>query len=114
MLLGVLLPSAMLLGYELYAIYRGKTSSEFIEFRNNRIKRREEALEVTDEEAFLIRKQNKFGLKVISFALFFISILLFILGGITAKGGGVVAGISTIILLCAFIPYFKAKRIAIA
>ncbi|HET9278450.1 MAG TPA: sodium transporter, partial [Flavitalea sp.] len=114
MLLGVLLPSALLLGYELYAMYKGKTSSEYIEFRKNRTKRREQALEVTDEEASLIRKQNKFGLKVISFALFFISILLFILGGITAKGGGVVAGISTVILFSAFIPYFKSKRIAIA
>lgn len=114
MLLGVLLPSAMLIGYELYAMYKGKTSSEYIQFKNFRIKRKEQALEVTKEEAFEIRKQNKFGLKVISFALFFISILLFILSGITIKGGGVVAGISAIILLCAFIPYFKAKRIAIA
>ena len=114
MLLGVLLPSAMLLGYELYAKYKRKTSIEYIEFQKSRTKRREQALEVTDEEALLIMKQNKFGLKVISFSLFFISILLFILGGITTKGGGVVAGISSIILICAFIPYFKAKRIAIA
>jgi hypothetical protein len=111
MLLGVLLPSAMLLGYELYAMSRGTTSSEFIEFKKNRTKRREQALEVTVEEASLIRKQNKFGLKVISFALFFISILLYVLGGITTKGGGVVVAISTIILICACIPYFKAKRL---
>jgi hypothetical protein len=114
MLLGVLLPSVMLIAYELYASYKGRTSIEYLQFKNNRIRRKEEALEVTEEEAFEIRKQNKFGLKVISFALFFISILLYILSGITVKGGGIVAGISTIILLCAFIPYFKAKRIAIA
>ena len=76
MLLGVLLPSAMLLGYELYAMYKQKTSSEYIEFQKSRIKRREEALEITEQEALLIMKQNKFGLKVISFSLFFIFILL--------------------------------------
>jgi uncharacterized membrane protein YjjP (DUF1212 family) len=114
MLLGVLLPTAMLIAYELYAMYKGKTSSEYVQFISKRIKRKEQALEVTEEEAFEIRKQNKFGLKVISFALFFISVLLYILSGITAKGGGVVAGISTIILLCAFIPYLKSKKTAIA
>jgi VIT1/CCC1 family predicted Fe2+/Mn2+ transporter len=114
MLLGVLLPAAMLIGYELYAMYKGKTSVEYIQFKSNRIRRKEQALEVTEEEAFEIRKQNKFGLKVISFALFFISALLYILSGITAKGGGVVAGISTIILICAFIPYLKARRTATA
>jgi SSS family transporter len=114
MLLGVLLPSVMLIAYEVYATYKGRTSSEYLQFKNNRIRRKKQALEVTEEEAFEVRKQNKFGLMVISFALFFISILLYILSGITVKGGGIVAGISTIILLCAFIPYFKAKRIAIA
>lgn len=112
MLLGVLLPSAMLIGYELYAMYKGKTSAEYVAFQDNRIRRKQQALETTDEEAFLIRKQNKFGLKVIAFALFFISVLLYILSGITAKGGGIVAGISTVILLSALIPFFKARKIS--
>jgi SSS family transporter len=113
MLLGVLLPAAMLILYEVYAWYTGKTSKEYTAFIKLRKERKEQALEATVEEAFEIRKQNKFGLNVISFSLFFIAVLLFILSLITAKGGGVVAGISAVILLSAFIPFFKAKKIAL-
>lgn len=75
--------------------------------------RKEEALAVTNEEAYEIKKQNKFGLNVISFSLLFIALLMFILSLVTSKGGVVVGSISAVILLSAFIPYFKAKKIVL-
>jgi len=113
MLLGVLLPAMMLAGYELYARYKGHVSSEYLAYQQMRKERKEQAPGVTKEEAYEIRKQNKFGLNVISFSLLFIAILLFILSLVTSKGGGVVGGISAIILVSALIPYFKAKKISL-
>ncbi len=113
MLLGVLLPSVMLIIYEVYARYKGQTSSEYISFINLKKQRKEEKMEASAAEAFEIRKQNKFGLNVISFALFFISLLLYVLSWITIKGGGIVIIISTVILLSSAIPFFKAKKIVL-
>ncbi len=113
MLLGVLLPFVMLIIYEAYARYKGKISDEYIDFLKRKKERKEEAVEVSEEEAFEIKKQNKFGMNVISFSLFFIALLLFILSTITIKGGGMVAGIATLILFSSAIPFYKAKKIAI-
>lgn len=113
MLLGVLLPSVMLIIYEVFARYKGQTSSEYISFINLKKQRKEEKMEASAAEAFEIRKQNKFGLNVISFALFFISLLLYVLSWITIKGGGIVIIISTVILLSSAIPFFKAKKIVL-
>ena len=114
MLLGVLLPFCMLIIYEAYAWYKGKVSNEYTEFTRHRKERKEQAVDATREETIAIKKQNKFGLNVISFSLFFISLLLYILSGITTKGGGMVAGIATLILFSSFIPFYKAKKIIVA
>lgn len=111
MLLGVLLPFVMLIMYEAYAWYTGKTSKEYMAFRGLAKKRKDQAIEASAEEAFEVKKQNKFGLNVISFSLVFIALLLYVLSIITIKGGGMVAGIATVILLSSAIPFFKARKI---
>jgi SSS family solute:Na+ symporter len=113
MLVGVLLPALMLAAYELYARNKGLISDEYKAYQQMRKTRKEEALAVTNEEAYEIKKQNKFGLNVISFSLLFIALLMFILSLVTTKGGVVVGSISVVILLSAFIPYFKAKKISL-
>lgn len=113
MLLGVLLPFIMLIMYETYAWYTGKTSNEYLAFKGLAKKRKDQAIEASAEEAFEIKKQNKFGLNVISFSLVFIALLLYVLSGITTKGGSMVAGIATVILLSSAISFFKARKIAV-
>lgn len=113
MLLGVLLPFIMLIMYEAYAWYTGKTSNEYMAFKGLAKKRKDQAIEASAEEAIEIKKQNKFGLNVISFSLVFIALLLYVLSGITTKGGDMVAGIATVILLSSAIPFFKAKKIVV-
>lgn len=104
MLLGVLLPFVLLLIYELYAAYRGKISAEYLQLQELKVFRSENVAAVDEDEAAEIRRQNKFGLQVISFSLAFIALLLYILCAFTARGTAMVAVIATVILLSAWIP----------
>lgn len=104
MLLGVLLPFVLLLIYELYAAYKGKISAEYLQLQELKVFRAANVPAVDEAEVAEIKRQNKFGLQVISFSLAFIALLLYILCAFTAKGTTMVAVIATIILLSAWIP----------
>ncbi len=112
MLLGVLLPSVLLLAYELYAASKGWVSEEYLKLQERRAIRKAAIQEVDEEEASAIRRQNKFGLKVIAFSLAFIAFLLYLLCAFTAKGTALVAGIATLILLCSLIPFRASGKSA--
>jgi hypothetical protein len=103
MLLGVLLPTFLLLTHELHSILKGKISAEYVQLQQKKLMRKIEITEVDEKEAITIKQQNKFGLKVISFSLAFIAILLFILSAFTTKGVLWVAIIASIILISSFI-----------
>ncbi|MBO9633039.1 MAG: Na+:solute symporter [Chitinophagaceae bacterium] len=109
MLLGVALPAILLLIYELYAASRGTVSMEYIDMQQRKAKRKQEAIEVSEEEQAMIKKQNKFGLRIIAFSLAFTSVLLYVLSILTTKASTMVAGIATVILFLALIP-FRASR----
>jgi len=109
MLLGVLLPLAMLMVYEVFKRKR-TTSKDYDSYLLYKTAKKDAAVAIDENERNLIRKQNIFGLKMISFSLFFIAILLLILSFITSKGGGLVAGISVAIILGAIIPWSASKK----
>lgn len=109
MLLGVLLPFFLLLIYEIYAASKGLISKEYLELQERKAVRKATVVTVDEAELAETRKQNKFGLQVISFSLAFIAVLLYVLCAFTTKATGMVAVIATIILLSALIP-FKASR----
>ena len=109
MLLGVLLPFFLLLIYEIYAASKGMISKEYLELQERKAVRKATVVTVDEAELAETRKQNKFGLQVISFSLAFIALLLYVLCAFTTKATGMVAIIATIILLSALIP-FKASR----
>lgn len=112
MLLGVLLPFALLLIYEIYAASKGLVSKEYLLLQERKAERKATVIQVDEAELAETRKQNKFGLQVISFSLAFIALLLFVLCAFTTKATGMVAVIATIILLSALIP-FRASRKAV-
>lgn len=112
MLLGVLLPFALLLIYEIYAASKGLISKEYLQLQERKAVRKATVVQVDEAELAETRKQNKFGLQVISFSLAFIALLLFVLCAFTTKATGMVAVIATIILLSALIP-FRASRKAV-
>ncbi|MNL32587.1 hypothetical protein D3C87_1544500 [compost metagenome] len=109
MLLGVMLPFILLLIYELYAAYRGNVSAEYLQLQELKAVRAAAVYEVDEAEVEEIKRQNKFGLQIISFSLAFIGLLLYILCVFTTKGTGMVAIIATIILISSIIP-FRASR----
>ena len=112
MIVGVALPAVLLLAYELYAASKGWISKEYVAFQEMRMARKAAEINAMDEnEALEIRRQNKFGLKVIAFSLSFIAVLLYILCFFTAKGTSLVAGIATVILLTALVPLRASQKV---
>lgn len=114
MLLGVVLPFIMLALYEVYAYYKGLTSNEYIQLKTLKAQRRETVREKDEKEELEIRKQNRFGLKVIAFSLSFIALLLFGLCFFSGKSAGLVAGIAVVILLAALIPLRASRKVKIS
>lgn len=114
MLLGVVLPFIMLALYEVYAYSKGFTSNEYIQLKTLKAQRRETVREKDEKEELEIKKQNKFGLKVIAFSLSFIALLLFGLCFFSGKSAGLVAGIATVILLTALIPLRASRKVKIS
>ena len=113
MLLGVALPFFLLLFYELYAASRKWISQEYLDMNERKAVRKATKQVVDENEAVEIRKQNRFGLRMIAFSLAFISVMLYVLCFLTTKGAPLVAGIATIILLSSVIPYRAAKKVVI-
>jgi len=111
MILGVGLPFCMLMVYEIWAASAHKISPQFIAYKNKRQIREEGTVDPSAAEALLIRRQNKFGLQVIAFALAFTALLLIILAFLTSKAAALVFGIAITVLLLAIIPLIAAKRI---
>ncbi|MFA4867779.1 MAG: sodium:solute symporter family protein [Pedobacter sp.] len=110
MLLGVLLPFILLLIYELYAAYKGNVSAEYLQLQELKAVRAAAVYEVDEAEVEEIKRQNKFGLQVISFSLAFIGLLLYILCAFTTKGTGMVAIIATVILMSSIIPLRASRK----
>ncbi|WP_205509910.1 sodium:solute symporter family protein [Longitalea arenae] len=111
MLVGVGLPFLMLALYEWYAHNRGITSDQYLRFKQQRAQRKQEAQQASAEEAREIKRQNRFGLRVIAFSLAFIALLLFILSALTMAGGKIVTGIAAVILLAALIPLRASNKL---
>lgn len=110
MLLGVGLPFLMLAIYE-WLISTKQNSPEYNAFQVSKAKRKESALQMNEEEAYEIKKQNRFGLRVIAFALAFIAVLMFVLSLLTTAGSTMVAGIAVLILLSAIIPFVASRKV---
>ncbi|RPD43003.1 sodium:solute symporter family protein [Chitinophaga barathri] len=111
MALGVGLPFAMLLIYELWAYSRDIVSQRYLDYETIKANRRRDFVEANVEEAFEIQKQNKFGLQVIAFALAFTALLLFILSVFTSSGTIMVICIAGGVLLLAIIPFYASRKI---
>jgi len=110
MLLGVLLPTILLIGYEIYAKSKGLISKEYQQLQEIKVIRKATVAQIDEKEALEIKQQNIFGLKVIAFSLGFIALLLYILCFFTSKGTNMVLIIATIILLSAAIPLMSSRK----
>ena len=110
MVVGMGIPLLLLLISEIIQQMRIKESSDYKKYLVIRaqIKTREEKTE--PEEAYAIKKQNHFGLRVITFSLLFTALMLFGLSIIASSGKMLTAIIAGIILISSSIPAWAAQR----
>lgn len=113
-IVGVGLPTLLLLIYEIYAASKKWISSEYIEMKEREATRKMAPAAAIDwKEEIAVKKQNRFGLRMIAFSLAFIAGLLFLLCLFTSKGTGMIAGIATMIMLSAIIPLRASRKVVI-
>ncbi|WP_421825866.1 sodium:solute symporter family protein [Larkinella sp.] len=113
-IIGVGLPLLLLLGYELWAASRNRIADEELNYRAVGKQKRIDAAEaVSEEEAIEVKKQNRFGLRVIAVSLVFTAVMLFGLSFLTTQGAGITAVISGVVLAGSLIPWLASRRVQI-
>ncbi|SIQ36378.1 sodium:solute symporter family protein [Maribacter ulvicola] len=106
MLLGSILPFALLLAYEWYAKFKGVNESEdYTKYQSKALK------VVEDEEEKDSAEQNVFGLKVLAVTLIAVGVLILILGIFAQESNGIVLAVGSIIVVIALIIYPNFKRL---
>ncbi|HEY4205537.1 MAG TPA: sodium:solute symporter family protein [Puia sp.] len=111
MLLGVGLPFLLLACYECYALCTGRTSEEYTNLKRLMVQRKSAGTtSAGQQEVEAVKKQNRFGLRMIAFSLSFIALLLYILSLFTAAGSLLVDAFATLIMLIALIPYIASRK----
>ncbi len=110
MMTGVGLPLLLLLGYELYQRVAGKVADDYLQYTQNLLKLKQQKAALNSAELYAIRRQNYFGLRVITFSLLFTSAMLAGLSFITANGRGLTATVAGAIFISALIPWLAARK----
>lgn len=113
-IVGVGLPLLLLLAYELWARSKDMIADEYTIYTLSRDERKQNAVEMDAEEAFEIKKQNRFGLQVIAAALLFTAVMLFILSFLTTEGTLVTACVAVVVLISALIPFSAARKVVLS
>lgn len=111
MLLGVGLPTIMLLGYELYGKANQLISEEYLQYQLALNIRNNTALIANEDESIEIKKQNGFGLRVIAFSLFFTAFLMAALTFFMKEHAAIIYGIVAVIVGLALIPLRASRNI---
>jgi SSS family transporter len=112
-IVGVGLPLLLLLAYELWARSKDVIADEYTMYILSKDQRKQEASAADPEEALEIKKQNRFGLQVIAGALLFTAVMLYILSVLTTDGTLVTAGVATVVLISAAIPFSAARKVVL-
>lgn len=113
-IVGVGLPLLLLLTFELWARSKGIIAEEYQLYLVSREQKRiDNLIDASVEEATEIRRQNRFGLRVIAAALLFTAVMLYILSTFATSGAMVTAVTATVVLIATFIPYHASKKIKV-
>jgi Na+/proline symporter len=111
MMVGIGIPLLMLLINEFF-IAR-KVSDEYKAYTIKKAARKEKAeqTKANKHERLQIKKQNRFGLKIIAFSLLVTAMILFVLSTLTDSGSTITAVVGFVILLTALIPWRAALKL---
>ena len=96
MLIGALLPFSLLAAYEVYAWTRHKISDEYVSYIQ---KKQNQTADQLLEDTMQSEKENSFGLKVLSYTLSAIGLLVGMLGVIANSNEWLVAGMGLLIIV---------------
>lgn len=110
MVVGVGFPLLLLLINEIIQQTRIKESDDYKKYLVTRAQIKITEKNTEPEEAYAIKKQNHFGLRVIAFSLLFTALMLFGLSVIASGGKILTATIAGIILIASIIPAWAAQR----
>lgn len=110
MVVGVGFPLLLLLINEIVQSTRIKESADYKAYQTNKLSLQHKKQEVDVEEAYAVKKQNHFGLRVIAFSLFFTAIMMFGLSAVATSGRQLTSIIAAIILVASLIPAIAAKK----
>jgi MFS family permease len=110
MMVGVGFPFLLLMINEILQRSKLKESEDYKKYNLTRLTLKSEESGVDNDEAYAIKKQNHFGLRVIAFSLLFTAIMMFVLSIVTERENFLTALIGFIILIAAIIPAMAAKR----
>jgi hypothetical protein len=110
-IMGIGLPLLLLLGYELWQRSKDSVAQEHYIYLTTRQQKRDDAQAESPEEALAVRKQNRFGLRVISVSLVFTALMLCGLSFLTTEGAGITATISAVVLVLALISWRASQRV---
>lgn len=113
MLVGVCVPFILLAIDEYIKMKRGKLAEEFVQYKEYKLKRTEQLKmeRANVSELIAIKKQNRFGLKIISFSLLLTAVILFGLSVLSGSGRMATAIVGAVILLSSAIPFIASKRV---
>lgn len=110
MVVGVGLPLLLLIVYELIHQLRNSSCDDYSRYTAARAAANSVDAGVDVREAYAIRKQNHFGLRVIAFSLLFTAAMLLGLSLVADAGGRLTAVIAVVVLAAATIPMIAARR----
>ncbi len=110
MMVGVGIPLLLLFINELVQKALITESDDYKKYLAARVQIKSNELAIEPEEAYAIKKQNHFGLRVIAFSLLFTSVMIFGLSFIATTGKMLTAIIAIIILAASSIPAIAAQR----
>lgn len=103
MILGVGGPLVMLLGYELWALWKGKISTSFKQYEKAVAEEEDVSVKLQAKLDKDSLEQNKYGMKVISLALAFTGALIFVLGFIAGEAIILVGSVGLVIIGTAYL-----------
>ncbi len=112
---GIGLPLLLLLGAELWARSKGIVqTAQYERYIVLRDEKKFTAAQVAlGEEGWAIKRQNRFGLRVIAASLLFTAVMLFALSFLADNGGKITAAIAAVVLVATLIPYRAAGKIRV-
>lgn len=110
MVVGMGISLLLLLISEIIQQTRIKESDDYKKYLVIRAQIKTTEQKTEPQEAYAIKKQNHFGLRVIAFSLLFTALMLFGLSIIASTGKMLTAGIAGIILIASAIPAWAAKQ----